>query len=162
MASADEHRFHIDKYREYYDQALTRHVGARPPEPFPGQTLTDYRIEALRSFKQSYLPQNHELYGVNFRRTRASFRNDAAGLNAFLSTIEPQLLAACVTEANNPAHVPPGELKQIEVLDETGRLRMTKFIGQECFVKAMGRPGRRVTSFTTDRGRFDASGRPLR
>jgi hypothetical protein len=162
MATQAEHRIHIDKYRAYYDEELTRHVGARPPEPFPGQTVTDYRIEALRSFKQSYLPQTHKLYGVNFRRTRASFRNDAAGLNAFLSTIEPQVLAACRTEAWNPLHVPKGELKQIEVFDQTGRLKMTEFVGQESFVKAMGRPGRRVASFWTEQGPISASGRYLR
>jgi hypothetical protein len=58
--------------------------------------------------------------------------------------------------------VKPGELKKIEELDETGALRMIRFVGQESFVKQMMRPGRRVLSFTTDRGRFDASGRALR
>jgi hypothetical protein len=37
-----------------------------------------------------------------------------------------------------------------------------EFVGQESFAKQMMRPGGRVLSFTTDRGRFDASGRALR
>jgi hypothetical protein len=102
--------------------------------------------------KRTFLPQNHPLYQVQFR----GLRHD--GLPVF----EQQLLPAVVEEANNPAHVPPGELRKIEERDEFGQLKMTRFVGQESFVKAMGRPRRRVLSFTTDRGRFDASGRPLR
>jgi hypothetical protein len=79
-----------------------------------------------------------------------------------LAALEPQLLAAVVSEANNPEYVPPGELKKVERLDEYGKVRCVEFVSQESFVKQMMRPGRRVLSFTTDRGRFDASGRALR
>jgi hypothetical protein len=64
--------------------------------------------------------------------------------------LEPQLLSACVTEANNPQHVPLGELRKVEELDEYGKLKTIKWIGRESFVKAMGRPGRRVKSFLFD------------
>jgi hypothetical protein len=162
VANPSQHRNAIDKFRAYYDDTLTRHVGARPPEPFAGQTVTDYRIEALRSFKQTYLPRAHKLYGVNFRRTAHNLRNDSAALNDFLSVMEPQLLAACRTEANNPAHVPRGELKKIEEYDQTGHLKMIKFIGQESFVKQMMRPGRRVVGFRTDKGYMNTNGQFLR
>jgi hypothetical protein len=33
-------------------------------------------------------------------------------------------------------------------------IESTRFYGPESFVKAMGRPGRLVTSFTTDRGKY--------
>ena len=56
----------------------------------------------------------------------------------------------------------PDARSVIRELDETDALRMIRFVGQESFVKQMMRPGRRVLSFTTDRGRFDASGRALR
>jgi hypothetical protein len=79
-----------------------------------------------------------------------------------LQVFEPQLLNACVVEANNPQHVPAGELRKIEELDEYGKLKTIRWIGQECFVKEMGRPGRRVVSFRTDQGYVDASGRGLR
>lgn len=74
-----------------------------------------------------------------------------------LAVFGPQLLEAAVKEANNPAHVPPGELRKIERLDETGRVRYIDWIGQDSFVKDMMRPGRRVVSFTTDRGKYNAS-----
>ena len=145
---------HFDAARQlqaFYDETL-RKVGARAPQPTLGQSVNDYRRETLRNLKRTFLPEVHPLYEVQYR----SLRSDA------LAALEPQLLQACVVEANNPAHVPPGELKKVERLDEYGKVRCVEFVGQESFVKQMMRPGRRVLSFTTDRGRFDASGRALR
>jgi hypothetical protein len=74
-------------------------------------------------------------YGIQYRGLPA----DA------LATLEPQLLQACVAEADNPAHVPPGELKKVERLDEFGKVKFIDWVGQENFVKQMMRPGRRTT-----------------
>jgi hypothetical protein len=144
MATEAEHRIAIDRFRQYYDETLCRHVGSRPPDPFPGQTVNEYRVEALRAFKKTYLPQTHQYAKINFRKLRASHRNDNAGLNIILAGFEPDVLAACLVEANNPVHVPKGELKEIKVRDATGVHTFTKFIGQECFTKMFGRPGKRV------------------
>ena len=151
MPTEQEHFDASRQFQAYYDETLRR-VGARAPAPVLGQSVNDYRRETLRQLKRTFLPPAHDLYQVQYR----SLRPDA------LQALEPQLLTAVVAEANNPAHVKPGELKKIEELDETGALRMIRFVGQESFVKQMMRPGRRVLSFTTDRGRFDASGRALR
>jgi hypothetical protein len=151
MATQQEHYEASRKFQAYYDEAL-RNVGVRVPAPLLSGTVNDYRRETLRNLKRTFLPQVHDLYHIQFRRLPA----DA------LAIFEPQLLKACVTECNNPAHVPPGELKKVERLDEYGKLKFIDWVGQESFVKAMGRPGRKVLSFTTDRGRFDASGRALR
>jgi len=117
-----------------------------------GQTVNDYRRETLRTIKRTFLPQNHPLYAVQMRALKA----DA------LAALEPQVLTACIAEANNPCHVPPGELKRVERLDQYGQVKTIDWVGQESFVKAMGRPGRRVVSFRTDHGYVDASGRGLR
>jgi hypothetical protein len=151
MSTPQEHFDASRQFQAYYDETLRR-VGTRAPAPVLGQSVNDYRRETLRQLKRTFLPPAHDLYQVQYR----SLRPDA------LQALEPQLLTAVVAEANNPAHVKPGELKKIEELDETGALRMIRFVGQESFVKQMMRPGRRVLSFTTDRGRFDASGRALR
>jgi hypothetical protein len=79
----------------------------------------------------------HDLYQVQFRQLKA----DALGV------LEPQLLSAVVVEANNPAHVPLGELRKVEEIDQYGQVKTIKFIGRESFVKQMGRPGRRVVKF---------------
>jgi hypothetical protein len=123
------------QFQAFYDQAL-RKIGARAPQPIPGQGVNNYRAETLRKLKRTYLPPNHDLYKVDYR---ALVANDALET---LKIFEPQLLSAVLTEAVNPLHVPKGELRPIEELDETGVLRSRKFIGQDCFVKQMGRPGR--------------------
>lgn len=76
-----------------------------------------------------------------------------------LEALEPQLLKAVVTEANNPIHVPPGELKKIERMDEYGKVKCIDFIGQESFVRGMMRPGRRVVKFLAP---ADGAGRAIR
>jgi hypothetical protein len=68
------------------------------------------------------------------------------GLDAdTLQIFEPQLLQAAVKEANNPIHVPPGELRQVNELDDYGALKTIKFIGQDCFVKQMMPPSKKTT-----------------
>jgi hypothetical protein len=151
MSSAEEHLSACLKFQEYYDDTL-RKVGMRAPQPTLGQTVNDYRRETLRTIKRTFLPQNHPLYQVQMRALKA----DALG------ALEPQVLEAAVVEANNPIHVTPGELRKVEELDDYGKLKTIKWIGQESFVRAMGRPGRRVVSFRTDHGYVDASGRGLR
>jgi hypothetical protein len=61
----------------------------------------------------------------------------------------------------NPLTVPKGEIREVVKTDANG-LKVRHFIGQESFVKQMGRPGRRVVSFRTDQGYVDASRRGLR
>jgi hypothetical protein len=140
MSTPEQHFDAARKFQAYYDETL-RKVGMRAPQPTLGQTVNDYRRETLRTLKRTFLPQNHDLYQVQFRQLPADV----------LQVFEPQLLNACVVEANNPIHVPPGELRKIEEYDQYGQVKTIKFIGQESFVKAMGRPGRRVKSFLFDR-----------
>jgi hypothetical protein len=103
----------------------------------------------LRQLKRTFLPPAHDLYQVQYR----SLRSDA------LEALEPQLLKAVEVEANNPAHVPPGELKKIERMDEYGKVKCIDWIGQESFVKQMMRPGRKVVRFMAP---ADSYGRAIR
>jgi hypothetical protein len=139
MSTPEQHFDVARQFQAFYDDTL-RKVGMRAPEPVLGQTVNDYRRETLRNLKRTFLPQNHGLYQVQFRQLPADV----------LQVFEPQLLSAVVVEANNPAHVPPGELRKIERLDEYGKVKTIDWIGQESFVKQMGRPGRRVKSFLFD------------
>src|SRR6266508_650745 len=139
MSTPQEHFDASRKFQEYYDNTLRR-VGMRAPQPVLGESVNHYRRETLRNLKRTFLPQNHDLYQVQYRQLEA----DA------LQVLEPQLLQACVVEANNPAHVAPGELRKVEELDEYGKLKTIRFVGQESFVKQMGRSGRRVKSFLFD------------
>lgn len=151
MFTPQEHFDASRQFQAYFDDAL-RKVGVRAPQPVLGQSVNDYRRETCRMLKRQFLPEAHELYKVNYRGLRADV----------LKALEPQLLAACVEAANDASTVEPGQLRKIEEHDEYGALKMIKFVGPVSFVRGMMRPGRRVISFTTDRGRFDASGRALR
>jgi hypothetical protein len=151
MATEQQHFDAARRFQEFYDQIL-RTVGMRAPQPVLGQSVNQYRRETLRQLKKTFLPQNHDLYQVQCRKLPP----DALGV------FEPQILRACVDAANDPSHLEPGELRKVERLDEFGKLRFVDWIGKESFVRAMGRPGRRVLSFRTNQGAVDASGRFLR
>jgi hypothetical protein len=105
----------------------------------------------MRLLKQTFIPPTHDLYKVQMR----ALPDDV------LAGFEQMLLPACKTEAFNPLTVPKGEIREVVKTDANG-LKVRHFIGQESFVRAMGRPGRRVISFRTDQGFVDASGRGLR
>jgi hypothetical protein len=164
MATAQDHFDASRKFQAYYDETL-RKIGMRAPQPTLGDTVNHYRRETLRTIKRTFLPRVppdvplHAASEPVHPMTKVNFRGLAADA---LAIFEPQLLKACLEEAESPAHLKPGEIRKIERLDETGRVKFIDWVGRESFVRAMGRPGRRVISFTTDRGRFDASGRPLR
>ena len=126
--------------QERFDQALIK-IGERAPAPVLGQTRTEYRQETLRAIKRRHLT-NHDLYKVNMR-----------GLTGqALDNIEPMVLQAAVDEYWNPRNVPLGEIHERKRYDDLGRLQSIDFLGQESFVKFMGRPGRRVTGCRTDQG----------
>lgn len=137
------------QWREFFDQQLFA-IGVRAPMPSLNQSSNDYAREVCRSLKRRYLPRNHEFARINFRGLEA----DA------LQRLAPQLIEHVKVEAVNPENLPPGEIRAVERLDpHTGQVRFRDWVGQKSFVAdpAYGfRPGRRVTSFATDRGKYDA------
>jgi hypothetical protein len=114
------------------------------------RTLPKYRRDLAVKLKK-LLPGSHELRQVQYRRLD----------DTTLSVFEPQLYHAVRAEAHNPSTVPPGEFRRVVKIDSNG-MKMVEWIGQDSFIKQFTRPGRRVTSFRTDQGFVDASGRPLR
>ena len=122
----------------------------RAPAPVLGESFDSYRRNVAVKLKK-LLPADHQLRKVQFRRMD----------DYVLGNFEPQLYKAVRDAAHDPSTVPPGEFRKVIETDQGGT-RFTKWIGQESFVKAMGRPGRRVVSFRTDQGFVDASGRGLR
>ena len=150
MASPKEHFDAARRWQEHYQTAV-EDIGLSIPPPVLGQTTNDYRREMMRLLKQTFIPTNHDLYKVQMR----SLPDDV------LAGFEQMLLPACKTEAFNPMTVPKGEIREVVKVDANG-LKVRTFIGQDSFVKFIGRPGRRVVSFRTDQGYVDASGRSLR
>jgi hypothetical protein len=119
--------------------------------PKAAQTVGGYRRETVQVIADSFLPQSHQYAKMDYRNLDFDvFKN-----------FEPQLLQHAVVEYQNPANVPAGTLREIKKQMPNGQIQI-HFIGQECFVKQYGRPGRRVASFRTDQGFVDATGRALR
>jgi hypothetical protein len=141
------------QFQAMYDTVLCQPLGVAPPTPKVGQDVMEYRTEACRAFKRTYLPPAHESYKVNYRGLVDDPKT--------LGILERKLLADCLVEAKNPAHVPKGQFREIVTTGPDG-MKIHKFIGQESFVKAMGRQNRRVVSFNTDRGPMDSTGRYMR
>ena len=139
MATPQQHFDAMRRWQEFYQKEV-EDIGLNIPSPTLGQSTNDYRRELMRLLKKTFLPPSHDLYRVNMR-----------GLpDAALPGFEELLLPACKVEAFNPATVPRGEIREVVKTDANG-LKVRHFIGQDCFVKQMGRPGRRVKSFLFDR-----------
>ena len=141
MASQEQLRA---QWQEYFDEQLAS-IGERAPAPIAGQSSNAYVQRTCRRI-QNELPQNHALAQVDFNE----LRGDA------LSVMAPKLVEARRVEAINPANFDPDEIRLVPWTDpQTGR-KENRFYGQHSFVKDMTRPGRRVVSFTTSNGRYDA------
>ena len=140
-------------YQERFDDALSP-WDIRAPGPTLGQHIDDYRRDTLVKIKRQ-LPKGHELRKVQVWK----LPNDA------LDVLEPQLLRECRKAAYNADSVPPGEFRRVVDIDPQNGAKIVRFVGQECFTKQMGRPGRRVKSFRTSHGMVvyvDRSGNVLR
>ncbi len=133
------------QWHEYLDEQLAC-IKERAPASVAGQTSNAY-VRMASGKIQSDLPPDHPLAKVDFDE----LRGDA------LSVMVPKLVEARKVEAINPANFDPDEIRLVPWTDpQTGR-KENRFYGQHSFVRAMGRPGRRVVSFTTSNGRYDAA-----
>jgi hypothetical protein len=133
-------------YQQRYDDSLAP-WNMRAPAMVLGEDVSTYRWKLARLAKKQ-LPEDHQLRQVQYRQ----LEKDAFDI------LEPRLLRAVSQEAYNPSNVPVGQFRIVPEVDVNG-LKTNRFIGQESFVKQMGRPGRRVVSFMHC---YDASGRALR
>ena len=136
-------------YQERYEPAF-QPWGMRAPAPIVGEAVDDYRRKLAIKAKR-LLPEDHELRQVQFR----ALQNDV------LDNFEPQLIRDCKSAAYRADSVPLGEMRRVEEIDSNGS-KMVKWIGQECFVRDMMPPSRRVLGFRTPQGFLNTSGRYIR
>jgi hypothetical protein len=136
-------------YQERYDAAF-QPWGMRAPEPTVGGDVSEYRRNLAVKAKR-LLPEGHELKQVQFR----ALDNDV------LNNFEPQLIKDCGAAAYRADSVPLGQTRRVEEVDTNGH-KSVRYIGQECFVKDMTPPVRRVVGFYTPHGVYNTSGRYIR
>jgi hypothetical protein len=126
-------------YQQRYDEALSP-WDLRAPGPVLGEDITEYRAK-LAILAKKQLPPDHELRKVSYRRMDTDI----------FDRFEPELLQAVSRAAYDPSTVPSGQFRKVGEVDSNG-MKMVRWVGPESFVKAMGRPGRRVLSFNTSNG----------
>jgi hypothetical protein len=120
--------------------------GVRARAPTLGEDINKYRRDLAVQAKH-LLPEDHELRRVQYRR-----QDDSV-----LDNFEPQLLTAVKQHAHNNDTVPfDAPLRQVEDRDPNNGQKIIKFVGLRSFVHDFKAPVRRVLSFTTPNGRWDA------
>ena len=119
-----EHLARSRQWQEHYQRELENYGGGQVPAPVYGESTNAYRRKMCVLFKRQFLPQEHPLYGVQYK----GLPSDA------LEPFETKLIDACKSEAYNPSTVPPGELRQITKIlfqwAQEHRVRRTEIIRQ--------------------------------
>jgi hypothetical protein len=138
----------LSMFQARYDQILEplKRSAAPPPQ---GISVNEYRRRSL-GFIQRFLPPDSKWRNVSLD----GCKSDA------LSAIEPQILNEARLAATNPrmlAHTPAARPDNLDPNLKSVTINgVTTYHGEHSFVKSMSRPGRLVTSFTTDTGRWNA------
>jgi hypothetical protein len=131
--SDDEHAAFADAQARA--DAVFNGFGQRAPRPLEGEALMDYRKRLATKLKS---------YSTIWKGVKFSQLPDEA-----FAVAEGQVYADATAAASNPVDLGAGELRQVTKTDPTTGVRTIVFYGKESFVKSMGRPGRRVSSFRT-------------
>jgi hypothetical protein len=130
--------------QERYDTAFA-HFGKRSPQPKADATPRSYRCDLFKT-AAALLPRSDDL-------TKLS-RDELEDLpNGAFSNFERDLLERLAAEGD-PENTPAdGSLIARHRVDDATGMRMTEYFGRESFVKDFTRPGRRLFSFNTHKGR---------
>src|SRR5262245_47259051 len=131
--SDDEHAAFADAQARA--DSVFNGFGLRAPRPLEGETLIDYRKRLATKLK----PHSSIWKGVKL----SVLPEEAFGI------AETQIYTDATTAAANPVDLEAGEMRMVTKIDPATGVRSNVFYGKESFVKAMGRPGRRVAAFRT-------------
>jgi hypothetical protein len=122
----------------------------------PPQRADESEMNYLRRLSRvgrKYIPRGEDIARVAFDHT---LPDDVVPRYS-------ELMRECV-ERNlmRTDNMEPGTMRAVMITDENTGSKQRCWIGPDSFVKEMGRPCRRVASFSTGHGAMDASGRYLR
>jgi hypothetical protein len=137
--------------------------GTRAKQRVEGEDPEDYRRDLCVQAKK-LLPYSDDKPAPDLPSFRELRKLKLWGLDrSTFEVFEPQIYrAAAAAYARNDTCPCDGSLREVVKVDPATGHKEIKFYGRRSFVADLGRPGRRVTSFRTDHGYVDASGRPLR
>jgi hypothetical protein len=146
----------LTAFHALFDQVLEK-FGRRAPPPRPDQSINSYRRKGM-GYIQPFLHKGSAWRTVSLDGLMSDALNVAQGeifADAAYTANNPRLLAD--TAAARPDTLDP-DIRQVKVV--RGGQEVTEFYGQS-FVRAMGRPGRRVAYFNGPYGPTTTDGRRL-
>jgi hypothetical protein len=119
--------------------AVYNEFGRRAPRPLEGEDVLRYRMRLATEIKG----HSHDWKDSKLSKLSPDV----------FAIAEKQIFADAIISAKNPRDLRPGEFREVVRVDPTTNQRIVTFQGTECFVKQMGRPGRRLVNFNTNPGR---------
>lgn len=128
----DEERAKFAEAQAFADTYYGAH-SKRAPANLPGETLADYERRLVTPFRQ---------FSKAWSDVKMSELPDSAFRNA-----KEQIYADAMRAAENPPDLGEGELRRRDVVDKETGARRIEWLGNESFIKALGRPARRVAGF---------------
>jgi hypothetical protein len=138
--------------------------GTRAKQRVEGEDVEDYRrnlcvqAKKLLPYSDDRPSPDHTATFGDLRRLRLWSMSPEV-----FAGFEPQIYqAAAVAYARDDTCPADGTLREVVKVDPVTGYKEVRFYGRQSFVRGMNREGRRVSSFRTDHGYVDASGRPLR
>jgi hypothetical protein len=134
--SDDEHAAFADAQAKA--DSIFQGFGKQAPRPLEGESLINYRKRLATHLK----PYSTVWKSVKF----SQLPDEAFGI------AEAQVYSDAAVAAANPVDLNDGELREVSRTDPRTGLKTIMFYGRDSFVKSMGRPGRRVSSFRTQSG----------
>jgi hypothetical protein len=131
----------------HYQREAFEAYGVNAPPPVAGESYHDYRRRLAVQAKR-LLPEDNKYHRLQYRR-----QDDSV-----LDNFEPQLLQEVKKHAFDNASVPWDQpLRQVYETDPQNGLKVIKWVGQRSFVHDFKAVPRRVVSFLTSNGRYDAA-----
>jgi hypothetical protein len=138
--------------------------GTRAKQRVEGEDVEDYRRTLCVQAKK-LLPYSDDRPSPDYTATFRDLRKLKLWSMSpqVFAAFEPQIYDACAKAyARDDTCPADGTLREVVKIDPATGFKEVRFYGRQSFVRGMNREGRRVTSFRTDHGYVDASGRPLR
>ena len=127
--------------------------GTRAKARVEGEDPEDYRRDLCVQAKRM-LPYSDDRPSPDSKATfRALRKLKLWGMSPdVFAAFEPQIYAACAMAVARNDTVPPGEMREVTVVDPQTGHKEVRFYGQRSFVADLMRPGRRVVKFRTSDG----------
>jgi hypothetical protein len=141
-----EHLMELDAHKREIQSrcdAALEPWGQRAPPPVAGEGVRAYQRRLL-ALAQKRLPDGHRMRQFDFTDPESVPKD-------VLANFEGEVYRDAAGAARRNDSTPSGTLREVIKIDPRNGHKVHEFYG-ECFVREMGRPGRRVLGFWSPQG----------